>query len=167
MDTFFVDNGIDGNGLNTLAYCYKISAVDRSNNESELSDPVCNDNCPYYELPNVFTPDDGNDCNALFSAFSNRNLGGEESGCTPVDTQTRCARFVQHVAFKVYNRWGKEVYNYESGSERTIYIDWDGRDNDGKDLAAGVYFYVAEVTFDSVDPAKRNKNIKGWVHLIR
>lgn len=167
MDTFFVDNGIDGNGLNTLAYCYKISAVDRSNNESELSDPVCNDNCPYYELPNVFTPDDGNDCNALFSAFSNRNLGGEESGCTPVDTQTRCARFVQHVAFKVYNRWGKEVYTYESGSERTIYIDWDGRDNDGKDLAAGVYFYIAEVTFDSVDPAKRNKNIKGWVHLIR
>jgi hypothetical protein len=115
----------------------------------------------------VFTPDDGNDCNALFSAFSNRNLGGEESGCTPVDTQTRCARFVQHVVFKVYNRWGKEVYNYESGSERTIYIDGDGRDNDGKDLAAGVYFYVAEVTFDSVDPAKRNKNIKGWVHLIR
>ena len=165
-DTFFVDNGINGSGLSSLAYCYRISAIDRSNNESELSDPACNDNCPYYELPNVFTPN-GDDCNDVFSAYSNRNLGGENSDCVQVDTQTRCARFVQDVDFKVFNRWGSEVYTYSSGSERTIYIDWDGRASDGTELASGVYYFVADVTFDSVDPKTRNQTIKGWVHLLR
>lgn len=173
--TSFVDNGVNGSGLNSLAYCYRLSAIDRSGNESELSDPVCNDNCPYYELPNVFTPN-GDPCNSLFSAWSDRpipGIGGETTGpphpCTPNsdDQEQKCARFVEQVFFKVYNRWGKEVYEYESGGERTIYIDWDGRGSDGTELASGVYFYVADVTFDSVDPKKRNKTIKGWVHLIR
>ncbi len=73
-DTFYVDKSVA-----SYAYCYKISAVDRSLNESELSDAVCNDNCPYYELPNVFTPN-GDNCNDLFSAYSDRNLSGEEGG---------------------------------------------------------------------------------------
>jgi hypothetical protein len=133
-----------------------------------LSEAVCNDNCPYYELPNVFTPN-GDECNNVFSAYSDRNTGGgEESQCPVKDYfPKKCARFVQKVVFRVYNRWGKEVYTYTSGSERTIYIDWDGRGSDGRELASGVYYYVAEVTFDSVDPQKRNKDIKGWVHLLR
>lgn len=162
-DTLYVDEN-----LPSFARCYKIQAIDRSGNESELSEPICFDNCPYYELPNVFTPN-GDDCNDLFSAFSNRNLAGETGApckVTPED-RARCARFVEKVFLRVYNRWGKEVYSYESGSERTIYIDWDGRGNDGGELAAGVYYYIAEVTFDTVDPAKQNQIIKGWVHLIR
>jgi hypothetical protein len=167
MDTVFIDNGINNAGLNTLAYCYRISAVDRSKNESELSEPACNDNCPYYELPNIFTPN-GDDCNDLFSAYSNRSFGGEESDCiVPDASKKKCARFVEKVFFRVYNRWGKEVYAYESGGERTIYIDWDGRGEDGSELASGIYYYVAEVSFDSVDPKNRNKIIKGWVHLMR
>lgn len=167
-DTSFIDRGPDGKGLITLAFCYKISAVDRSGNESELSDAVCNDNCPYYELPNVFTPN-GDECNQLFSAYSDRNLYAENVPCKPnSDEQKRkCARFVRDVTFRVFNRWGKEVYNYESGGERTIYIDWDGRATDGTELASGVYYYIAEVTFDSVDPKKQNKIIKGWVHILR
>jgi len=171
-DTFFVDNGINNTGLSTLAYCYKIVAVDRSGNESEFSEPACNDNCPYYELPNVFTPN-GDDCNDKFSAYSDRPSGVEGGpGNTCVDPpdeiiKQKCARFVQKVVFRVYNRWGKEVYNYESGSERTIYIDWDGKDNNGQLLPSGVYYYVAEVTFDTVDPGKRNQILKSWVHLIR
>ena len=35
-------------GLASLKGCYKVSAVDRSNNESELSSAICFDNCPYY-----------------------------------------------------------------------------------------------------------------------
>jgi len=42
-----------------------------------------------------------------------------------------CARFVQGVTFTVYNRWGKEVYSYQSGGENNIYIDWKGKDNAG------------------------------------
>jgi hypothetical protein len=162
-DTMYVDEN-----LPSFARCYRIQAIDRSGNESELSEPICFDNCPYYELPNVFTPN-SDDCNDLFSAFSNRNLGGETAAPCKVlpEDRARCARFVEKVFLRVYNRWGKEVFSYESGSERTIYIDWDGRGSDGGELAAGVYYYIAEVTFDTVDPSKQNQIIKSWVHLIR
>lgn len=165
-DTFFVDNNV-----NSFAYCYKISAVDRSLNESELSDAICNDNCPYYELPNVFTPNNDN-CNDLFSAYNDRNTAGEEGGNTceiSPDALTRCARFVESVVIKIYNRWGQEVFTYEGSIDddvNSIYVDWDGRDNNGNQLSTGVYYYVADVTFDIVAPDK-TKIIKGWVHLIR
>ena len=167
-DTFFIDSN-----LPSFARCYKISAVDRSGNESDLSEMFCFDNCPYYELPNVFTPNgDEKNCNELFSAFSSR-MTIDESGNTPCgsapeeDLKKKCARFVEKVDFTVFNRWGKPVYNYESGGERNIYIDWDGRDNSGKELSTGVYYFNANVTFNVVDPAQKTKMIKGWVHLIR
>ena len=59
------------------------------------------------------------------------------------------------------------MYRYTSGGERSIYIDWNGRDNDGRELSTGFYYYSADVTFDMVDPARQNKTIKGWVHLVR
>jgi hypothetical protein len=134
---------------------------------------VCFDNCPYYELPNIFSPNaDG--CNDFFSAYSDRDFIGESgqpSGelCefTPDESKAKCARFVEKVDVRIFNRWGKEVYSYESGGERTIYIDWDGRGEDGRELSTGVYYYVAEVTFLSVDPEKRNQIVKGWVQLMR
>jgi hypothetical protein len=163
-DTFFIDKSVT-----SFAYCYRISAVDRSLNESELSDPICNDNCPYYELPNVFTPN-GDGCNDLFSAYSDRNTGGEEGGCNiSEEALTKCARFVEAVNVKIYNRWGQEVFAYEGSindDDNSIYVDWDGKDKNGNQLSTGVYYYVAEVTFDIVSPDK-TKIIKGWVHLIR
>lgn len=164
-DTVYIDEN-----LPSFARCYKIQAVDRSGNESEISEAVCFDNCPYYELPNIFTPNDDG-CNDVFSAYSDRSVVGESGGglcsVTPAESQARCARFVEKVFVKIYNRWGKEVYSYESGGERTIYVDWDGRDADGRELSTGVYYYVADVIFDSVDPAKQNQTIKGWVQLMR
>lgn len=156
VDTFYVDNT-----GSSVAYCYKLSAVDRSLNESELSDPVCNNNCPYYELPNIFTPN-GDKRNELFSAYSDRLE-------VPADKIDKCARFVEEVNFKVYNRWGQEVYSYRGrkGDElNNIYIDWNGRASNGSDLAAGIYYYIAEVTFDIVSDDK-TKIIKGWVHLMK
>lgn len=166
-DTFYIDNG-----LTSFAKCYKISVIDRSGNESPLSNSICNDNCPYYELPNVFTPN-GDNCNDLFSAYSNRDLTGETPGssikCKLVE-KARCTRFAKKVVFKVFNRWGRKVYEYESFEgdlTRNIYIDWNGKDNNDQELPSGIYYYSAEVTFDSIDPAKRNQTIKGWVHLMR
>ena len=166
-DTFYIDAN-----LPSFAGCYKISSVDRAGNESELSEPFCFDNCPYYELPNVFTPNDDG-CNDLFSAFSDR-VSVDEDGIGPCggpvdleDLKRRCARFVQKVNLTIYNRWGKEVYSYQSGSEKTIYIDWDGRDNSGKELSSGVYYYSAEVIFEVVDPKKQKQIIKGWVQIVR
>ncbi len=161
--------------LPSYAGCYKISAVDFAGNESKLSESFCFDNCPYYELPNVFTPN-GDKCNEFFSAYSTRNIGeAGKNDCSEkaltsdqiLDLQRRCARFVTKVVFTVYNRWGGVVYSYESGGEKTIYIDWNGKDNGGTDLSSGVYYYEAQVTFDVVDPAKRNNTFKGWLQLLR
>jgi len=165
LDNLYVDEN-----LPSFAACYKIVAVDRAGNESEPSEPFCFDNCPYYELPNVFTPN-GDNCNDLFGAFRERIVDENNVGpCGEVDIidmKRRCARFVQKVNFTVFNRWGKEVFTYESGGERSIYIDWDGRDNGGKEVSGGTYFYSADVTFDVVDPSQKTRTIRGWVQIIR
>ena len=131
-DTFYIDSN-----LPSYARCYKVSSVDRAGNESDLSEKYCFDNCAHYELPNVFTPN-GDNCNELFSAFSSRQAVDENGNgpCGYIDPllqRLRCARFVEGVDFVVTNRWGKEVYTYQSGGERTIYVDWDGRDNAAAD----------------------------------
>lgn len=170
-DTFFIDAN-----LPSFARCYKISGVDRSGNESDLSNEFCFDNCPVYELPDVFTPN-GDNCNEVFSAFNDQYAVDENGNdaCGTVNLTERrrlCARFVDKVDFTVYNRWGKPVFTFqgreqEFNSKHSIYINWDGKDDAGSPVASGVYFYIARVTFDVVDPAQQNKDIKGWVQVIR
>ncbi len=164
-DTFYIDANLPSN-----ARCYRISAVDRAGNESEMSESYCFDNCVRYMLPNVFTPN-GDNCNDFFSAYSKQDMDESGNGpCGPIDIQgqrLKCARFVEKVEFIVTNRWGKHVYEYESGGERSIYINWNGRDSNGNEVAAGVYFYSAKVTFTVVDPAKRIQNLRGWVQVVR
>ncbi len=149
-DTFFVDGDLAG-----LGGCYKVAAVDRSGNLSELSDPICIDaleTCAYYELPNVFTPN-GDNNNDRFEAF--RDIPG------------RCPRFVEKVEFNVFNRNGKKIFDYISGGENTIYIDWDGKSSSGQDLSSGLYYYEAKVTFKVLDPENSTRNLNGWIHLLR
>ena len=121
----------------------------------------------------MFSPgnEDGKNCNELFSAFGVDLELGENPACPESETdRTKCARFVQEVDFTVYNRWGIEVYHYvgHQGDENNdIYINWDGRDEKGRELATAVYYYIAKVTVDVVNPNDRVKVIKGWVHLVR
>jgi gliding motility-associated-like protein len=149
--------------LRSFKGCYRIAAVDRSGNESELSAPLCNDNCPSYVLPNVFTPNNDG-VNDLFTAYGTTRL-------------TECPRFVESVFFEVFDRTGKKLYSYNSreaaGRENTnpnlnpIYINWDGKATNGKDLPAGTYFYQADVVFDVLDPKQAKKTFKGWVQILR
>ncbi len=137
--------------------CYRLSAVDRSGNESQLTDAICNDNCPYYELPNVFTPnEDGK--NDTFQAYNTFGAATEEN---------KCPRFVISVEFYVYDRNGKEVYNNLSQPEQTIYIRWDGRNNQGKEMPSGVYYYRANVLFDALEENLQQAEYKGWVQLLK
>lgn len=147
---------------NSLAFCYYITAVDRSGNESQISEIICNDNCPQYVLPNVFTPN-GDMLNDTFR---------------PLQQDGQCPRFVESVIFKVFSRTGVELFSYnskavreggegEASARNSIYIDWNGTSDSGKELPAGVYYYSAEVKFITLNPKDRVQVIKGWIQLLR
>ncbi|HAI75373.1 MAG TPA: hypothetical protein DCM08_03925, partial [Microscillaceae bacterium] len=127
--------------LNSLAGCYQVTAVDFANNESELSNKVCQDNCIKYDLPNVLTPN-GDGSNDFFRPFPDY-------------------RFVRSVQFDVFNRWGGKVF-----STNKVEIDWDGKGGGGP-LEAGTYFYSAQVDFITVRPKESKKVIQGWIQIIR
>jgi len=158
-DPFYIDNN-----LSSVARCYKISAIDTRGVEGPLSSQVCNENCTFFALPNMFTPNkDG--CNDVFSAYYYpREV--MDSHCEEFDP-FMCPRFVKHVSFQVFNRWGRPVYSYSSGDGKPVTINWNGKDDKGNDLDNGIYFYQAQVKFEANDPDLKKEKFKGWIHLMR
>ena len=146
--------------LNSFKGCYRITAVDRSLNESDFSNTSCIDNCPQFNLPNAFSPN-GDGFNDTFTPLY--NTGGSDLGFE----NSNCPRFILAVSFKVFDRTGKEVFDLQYEKESSIFIHWDGKNNAGSPLASGVYFYVSEVTFDVLPSGQQKKTYKGWIQLLK
>ncbi len=127
--------------LESVAGCYNVSAVDSFNNESELSNTVCVDNCPYYELPNIFTP--GKD------------------GYNDYFVPLKGWRYVQEVDMHVYNRWGEELYTTKDPG-----LGWNGNTNEDVVVTNGVYFYVCTV-YEIRLSGIVERVLKGTVTLLR
>lgn len=126
-----------------LAGCYAVSAVDSVGNESEQSNTVCVDNCPQYELPNVFTPN-GDNANDLFVPFPGW-------------------RFIDRVDFQVFNRWGNLVFSTIDPA-----LNWNGTDQQGKALSEGTYFYVCKVYETRVSGVTLRPDVlSGYIELVR
>lgn len=127
--------------LSSIAGCYAITAVDSVGNESAITDSVCVDNCPEYELPNIFTPG-GDNFNDLFVPFP--------------------YRYIESIDLTIYNRWGRIVFETTDPA-----INWDGTNQESNLMSSdGVYFYVCEVNeirLSGIVPRK----LKGFVHLIK
>lgn len=113
----------------SIAGCYAVTALDSINlwpdgflhqNESQYSNFVCVDNCPIYNLPNIFTPN-GDSKNDLFVPFK--------------------YRYVESIDLKIFNRWGTLVFETTDPD-----INWDGKNKDsGNPSSDGVYFYTIRV----------------------
>ncbi|MBK6266796.1 gliding motility-associated C-terminal domain-containing protein [Marivirga sp. S37H4] len=146
--------------LPEFAGCYRIRAVDQSENRSPFSEIFCKENCPNIAFPNVFTPND-DERNDIFTPFYQ---GASYENSIPFD---KCPRFLEKIEFKVYNRYGKQVYSYTSGGENSLYINWDGTNFNGEELPSATYFYEALVTFKMLRPSNKQKFYKGWVQIIR
>ncbi|MNY72527.1 hypothetical protein D3C86_2111070 [compost metagenome] len=69
---------------------------------------------------------------------------------------------MQSLDFKVFNRWGAKVF-----STRDVNINWDGKTNGGKELAAGQYYYEVTINFESYKKEGVETSMKGWVQLLR
>lgn len=121
--------------------CYYITAVDSAGNESDYSPAACADYCPYYTIPNVFTPN-GDFKNDFLIPFP--------------------YRFVESVDLTIYNRWGQQVFHTND-----IDINWKGTlDNGSKKCSAGTYYYVCTVKEIFLDGSVL-RTFHGTVEIIK
>ncbi|MEO7175265.1 MAG: gliding motility-associated C-terminal domain-containing protein [Saprospiraceae bacterium] len=125
-----------------IAGCYVVTALDSLGNESLASNKVCVDNCPSYTLPNTFTPN-GDGQNDVFKPYP--------------------YRFVASVDFKVFNRWGEVVFQTTSRD-----LNWEGKNNNGKELADGTYHYICRVFEIRQGGVLPNPTaLTGYIEIIR
>ena len=126
--------------LTSVAGCYEIAAVDSFGNQSAFSNKECVDNCPVYELPNVFTPN-GDNTNDLFVPFP--------------------YRYVKDIDLQIFNRWGELVFATKDPA-----VKWDGRDvQSGKLCSDGVYYFTCKVNEIRLEGIE-TRTIKGFVQIL-
>ena len=127
-------------GIPSIAGCYTVTAVDSFANESPVLQKLCVDNCPYYELPNVFTPN-GDNTNDLFIPLP--------------------YKYVKDIDIKIYDRWGLVMFETTDPD-----ILWDGKSKDSKaQCSDGTYFYICtvnEIHVEGIVP----RVLRGFVQLI-
>lgn len=129
-----------------LAGCYAVTSFDSSLNESNYSNIVCIDNCPYYELPNVFTP----------------NGDGENDLYIPLTPPAVVEKYIDRIDMKIYSRWGNLVYETTNPK-----IEWDGKGKQSnKLLSTGVYYYVCEV-YEKRISGIEHRSLTGFIHLFQ
>ena len=87
-------------------------------------------------IPNIFTPN-GDGSNEIFKI-----LGGG----------------IKTLSGGVYNRWGQQVYNWN-----TVSGGWDGHTLSGKEAASGTYYYVITILFNK----GKEETYKGSFALVR
>jgi len=126
-------------------YCYIVQAVSAQGIRSARSNSVCQDNCVFFLLPNIFTPN-GDGKNDVF--------------------RPKTASEVRRTHIQIFNRWGRKVYE----SDQDPYINWTGGGVAGESdtsglVSGGIYYYLAEVEFE--DAAQTKRTFKGWVEIIR
>lgn len=127
-------------GIPSIAGCYAVTAVDSFANESPIINNVCVDNCPVYELPNVFTP----------------NGDGINDFVIPLPY-----RYVKDVSIKIYDRWGLLMFETTDPD-----ILWDGKSAQSKGQCPdGTYYYICtvnEIRVHGITP----RVLKGFIQLI-
>ena len=136
------DRSFDDFPLGGITGCYFVTALDLNDNESEPSNEICVSNCPIFELPNTFTPNDD----------------GMNDAFVPI---SRC--FIERVEFKIFNRWGELVFETNDPA-----LDWRGRNDGGDMLASGTYYYVGTVFEQRLEGVQAAAEpVSGYIELIR
>lgn len=128
-------------GLEWIQGCYAIQAVDSNGNASQLSPDFCIDNCPEFELPNIFTPN-GDGANDVYKAVK--------------------VRQIMEINLQIVDRWGNTVFRTTDP-----YFTWNGT-SDITDVvvAEGTLFYICDVYEPRLQGVTK-RTLKGYVHVAR
>lgn len=131
---------IPGNGpqiehtptVNPTVYAVRVTSANGCVSTGSVNVPLQES---IYRIPNAFTPN-GDGTNDFFNVVSRGRIEIKE--------------------FRVYNRWGRIVYNNENPAQ-----GWNGKHN-GNDAPSDVYAYVIVVVINGMEEIR-----KGDVTLIR
>lgn len=146
--TIINDPGVNSylhEGLESVVGCYYVRAFDEKGNLSQPSDTVCVDKeeCPIYELPNVFTP----------------NGDGYNDTFEPKHVQLS---LIQQFKMVVFNRWGNVVFETTDPL-----LKWDGKDRLTRlDCSQGTYFYICDFSYQAVTGIE-NMRLQGSITIVR
>jgi len=128
-------------GLTLISGCYAIQSVDSSGNTSQLSPDFCLDNCPLFELPNIFSPN-GDNVNDFYKAVK--------------------VRQIKEINLTIFDRWGNLVYKTTDP-----YFQWDGLSLQSKLLVSdGTFFYSCDV-FEPRLTGIKKRVLKGYLQVVR
>lgn len=129
------------NDTEGISGCFYVKSIDFNGNESDSSNVFCANDCDGYTLPNVFTPN-GDGSNDVFRPFPYNGI--------------------QSAEVKIFNRWGKLVFETSDPS-----ILWDGTFmGKGKNVGEGIYYYVIKVLQNTIE-GSQVKELQGDFSLIR
>ncbi len=135
------NNSFNRDDLNAFSGCYAVQAIDSHNNVGTLSPDFCIDNCPEFELPNIFTPN-GDGSNDDFKAIR--------------------VRQIKEIDLSIVDRWGNLIY-----TTKDPYFKWDGVSAVTKAaMSEGTFFYVCHV-YESRLQGIIKRTLKGHVQLVR
>ncbi len=142
VDTFSNDTtSFSLDNLDFIAGCYAVQAVDSSGNASPMSVDFCIDNCPEFELPNIFSPNNDK-ANDVYKAIK--------------------VRQIKEIDLTVFDRWGNLVYK-----TKDPYFQWDGVSQQSKMLVSdGTFFYFCTV-YEPRLTGLRKRELKGYLQVVR
>jgi gliding motility-associated-like protein len=127
--------------LAQVSGCYAVQAIDTNGNKGSLSAAFCIDNCPVFELPNVFTPN-GDGVNDTFKAIR--------------------VRQIKKISLKILDRWGNLVYETTDP-----YFQWNGVSAISKvPNNESTYYYICDV-YEPRLAGEVIRPLKGTIHLAR
>jgi len=114
-------------------YYYKVTAVDLSGNESDPSNEV-------FATGGVLTVVNDDGKNTI------KNFDLKQNYPNPFNPTTTIEYNIPQrssVSIRIYNIAGQEVRRLVSEFKEpgTYKVEWDGKDNDGRTVSSGVYFY--------------------------
>lgn len=125
----------------SFAGCYAVKSIDIHGNESPLSPDFCIENCPIFELPNIFTPN-GDGINDVYKAIRWRRI--------------------KEINLNIVDRWGNLVYTTKDPD-----FKWDGISIISKvKVSEGTFFYICDVYEPRLKGIVK-RTLKGYVEVAR